>query len=87
MNPHTNQSDEYCIYLRKSRKDLEEEERGAGDTLKRHRDTLLALAAKLKVNVTYIYEEVVSGDTIAERPPDAKSSWTPWSRASGRAFW
>lgn len=68
MNPHTNQSGEYCIYLRKSRKDLEEEERGAGDTLKRHRDTLLALAAKLKVNVTYIYEEVVSGDTIAERP-------------------
>lgn len=60
---------EYCIYLRKSRKDIEEESRGAGDTLKRHRETLLALASRLKINITYIYEEgVISGDTIAERP-------------------
>ena len=59
---------EYCIYLRKSRKDLEVERTGGGDTLARHRETLLALAQRLGVNVTHIYEEVVSGDTIAERP-------------------
>lgn len=65
----TNKSNEYCIYLRKSRKDMEMEVQGAGDTLKRHRETLLALAAKMKINVTYIYEEgVLSGDTISERP-------------------
>lgn len=59
---------EYCIYLRKSRKDLEVERNGGGDTLARHRETLLALARRLGLNVTYIYKEVVSGDTIAERP-------------------
>lgn len=59
---------EYTLYIRKSRKDLELEAGGAGDTLARHRDTLLALARRLHINVTHIYEEVVSGDTIAERP-------------------
>ncbi len=59
---------EYTIYIRKSRKDLELEAGGAGDTLARHRDTLMALARRLHINVTQIYEEVVSGDTIAERP-------------------
>ncbi len=59
---------EYCIYLRKSRKDLELEAGGAGDTLARHRDTLMALAHRLQINITHIYEEVVSGDTITERP-------------------
>lgn len=69
MLSSTNHSNEYCIYLRKSRKDMELEAQGAGDTLKRHRETLLAMAAKMKINVTYIYEEgVLSGDTIAERP-------------------
>lgn len=59
---------EYCIYVRKSRKDLELEAGGAGDTLARHRDTLMSLAHRLQINITHIYEEVVSGDTIAERP-------------------
>lgn len=59
---------EYAIYLRKSRKDLEMEAGGAGDTLLRHRADLMALARRLHINVTQIYEEVVSGDTIAERP-------------------
>lgn len=59
---------EYAIYLRKSRKDLELEASGAEDTLARHRRILLDLARQLGVNVTHIYEEVVSGDTIAERP-------------------
>ena len=59
---------EYCLYLRKSRKDLDLERNGGGDTLARHRETLLRLARKLGLNVTHIYEEVVSGDTIGERP-------------------
>lgn len=59
---------EYVLYLRKSRKDLELEADGAEDTLARHRRALLALARQLGVNITHIYEEVVSGDTIAERP-------------------
>lgn len=59
---------EYTLYLRKSRKDLALEAGGAEDTLARHRRTLLALARQLGVNITHIYEEVVSGDTIAERP-------------------
>lgn len=58
----------YAIYLRKSRKDMQLEQGGAGDTLSRHRETLLALAHRLEISVTRIYEEVVSGDTIAERP-------------------
>lgn len=69
MSFSTNSSNEYCMYLRKSRKDMEMEAQGSGDTLKRHRETLLSLAAKMQINVTYIYEEgVMSGDTIAERP-------------------
>lgn len=58
----------YAIYLRKSRVDLEAEAHGEGDTLARHRKTLLALAAAQQLNVTHIYEEVLSGDTIAARP-------------------
>ena len=40
----------YCIYLRKSRMDLEAEARGEGDTLARHEKILLELAKKLKLN-------------------------------------
>lgn len=61
-------STEYCIYLRKSRADLEAEARGEGDTLARHRRTLTELAAARGLPVGAIYEEVVSGDTIAARP-------------------
>ncbi len=56
------------IYLRKSRLDAEAESRGAGDTLARHEAALLRLAGQLGRNVTEIYREVVSGDTIAARP-------------------
>ncbi len=58
----------YCIYLRKSRKDYEAEEHGEGETLSRHRKILLELAKKLSLNVIQIYEEIVSGETIASRP-------------------
>lgn len=58
----------YCIYLRKSRADEEAELRGEGDTLARHERALLDLAKRQKLNVTAIYREVVSGETISARP-------------------
>ena len=59
---------QYCIYLRKSRSDTEAEERGEGETLVRHEKALCELAEKLQLNVTKIYREIVSGETIAARP-------------------
>lgn len=58
----------YCIYLRKSRADLEAEAHGEGETLSRHRTALTELAKRMKIKVDKIYEEVVSGETIAARP-------------------
>lgn len=61
--------EQYLIYLRKSRKDRDmEEQTGQFDTLDRHRRRLLALAEEKGLTITGIFEEVVSGDTIAERP-------------------
>ena len=60
--------DEYAIYLRKSRADVEAEARGGGETLARHRKALLALADKQGYHIGHIYQEIVSGDTIAARP-------------------
>ena len=59
---------QYCLYLRKSRADAEAEERGEGETLARHERALLELAKRLKLNITQIYREIVSGETIAARP-------------------
>ena len=62
-------AEQYLIYLRKSRKDREQElQTGNHDTLERHRKALLALAKDRKLNVVEVLEEVVSGDTIAARP-------------------
>lgn len=58
----------YIMYLRKSRKDIEAEQHGEGDTLTRHYNMLNALARQRRLNVTVILEEIVSGDTIAARP-------------------
>ncbi|WP_352420775.1 recombinase family protein [Proteiniborus sp.] len=58
----------YCMYLRKSRADLEAETRGEGETLARHKNILFSLSRKMKINITKIYQEVVSGETIASRP-------------------
>ncbi|MBP3703759.1 MAG: recombinase family protein [Lachnospiraceae bacterium] len=60
-------SKDYFIYLRKSRKDIELEQE-LGDTLVRHRNILLELAKKQRLTITAIYEEVVSGESIANRP-------------------
>lgn len=58
----------YCIYLRKSRADYEAEARGEGETLARHRTALVELAQKRNLPIDQIYEEIVSGETIAARP-------------------
>lgn len=62
--------DEYALYLRKSRADLELEALGEGETLARHRERLFALAAKHDIHPGQItvYQEVVSGESIQERP-------------------
>lgn len=57
-----------AMYLRKSRADMEAEARGEGETLSRHKETLLRVAVNRGLTVTDVYSELVSGDTIAERP-------------------
>ena len=59
---------DYCMYLRKSRADLELEARGEMETLARHEKILLDVAKRMKLNVTKIYREIVSGETISARP-------------------
>lgn len=59
---------EYLIYLRKSRADIEAEEKGEGETLARHLKILLELARKMKIKIGKIYHEIVSGESIADRP-------------------
>ncbi|MCD7891559.1 MAG: recombinase family protein [Ruminococcus sp.] len=58
----------YCIYLRKSRSDMEAEAHGEGETLARHEKLLLELAQRGHYTITQIYREIVSGETIAARP-------------------
>ena len=43
--------EQYLIYLRKSRSDLEAEAHGEGETLSRHEHTLLELAKRQHLNV------------------------------------
>lgn len=57
-----------AMYLRKSRADYEAEARGEGETLAKHRETLMAVAKARDLTVTDVFAELVSGDTIAERP-------------------
>lgn len=60
--------DQYAIYLRKSREDVEKEKLGEGETLARHKKILTELAARKGLYVGKIYQEVISGaETIADR--------------------
>lgn len=69
MPPNNQQTaGQYCLYLRKSRADLEMEARGEMETLARHEKILLDLAKRLNLNIGAIYKEIVSGDSIASRP-------------------
>ncbi len=63
-----NKSTQDCMYLRKSRMDMDAELSGASDTLARHERQLHALASRVGANVTWIFREIVSGETIAARP-------------------
>ena len=59
---------QYALYLRKSRADLDAEARGEGETLAKHRAALRAMAERRGLFILKEYAEVVSGDTIAARP-------------------
>ena len=61
------ESDQFCIYLRKSRADAEAEKLGEGETLARHERILTDFAAREGLPVGKIYREIVSGETIAAR--------------------
>lgn len=57
-----------CIYLRKSRADIEAEKEGEYETLHRHKTTLLKVAKDRKLNIIDIKEELVSGEYVEHRP-------------------
>lgn len=57
-----------CIYLRKSRADLEAEARGEGETLAKHKKALLKVAKTQGLNIIKIHEEIVSGESLFHRP-------------------
>ena len=62
--------DRYAMYLRKSRADIEMEALGEGETLAKHKTMLFNLAARhdiLPEQIT-IYQEIVSGESIQDRP-------------------
>ena len=60
----------YAMYLRKSRKDMELEAMGEGETLARHHARLLNLAARHDIHPDQIvvYREMVSADSLDARP-------------------
>ena len=57
-----------AIYLRKSRADLEAEKNGEFETLDRHKSTLLNIAREGNLNIVEIKEELVSGESLVNRP-------------------
>jgi site-specific DNA recombinase len=57
-----------CIYLRKSRADLEAEARGEGETLAKHKKALLKTAKQMELNIVKIREEIASGESLVHRP-------------------
>lgn len=59
---------EYAIYLRKSRADLEAEALGEMETLARHEKILTELAKRQGLKISKIYKEIVSGESIDDRP-------------------
>lgn len=58
----------YDAYLRKSRADMELERIKKFDTLKQHEDFLKKRAKELGIKIRNIYREVVSGESIQDRP-------------------
>lgn len=60
--------EQYIEYLRKSQMDRDFADLSVEETLKRHRDILDEFVRREKLNVTVILEEVVSGESLSERP-------------------
>lgn len=58
----------YAMYLRKSRADIEAEALGELETLARHERILTELAKRQGLNVVAKYKEIVSGESIQDRP-------------------
>lgn len=58
----------YAIYLRKSREDVEAERHGKFETLAKHEQKLTELAASRGYEVSDIYRELASGDSLSQRP-------------------
>lgn len=58
----------YFAYLRKSREDRDAEQNGAEDTLARHEYILRGFAERGNIQISRWYKEVVSGETISDRP-------------------
>ena len=65
---NTNDLEPACFYLRKSREDQEAEARGEGETLAKHKKALFRLAKEYGVNITKVFEEIVSGESLIHRP-------------------
>lgn len=63
-------SEKYAKYLRKSRKDLEAESHGSGETLSKHNLILTNLCKSMNIREEQvdIFKEIVSGDSISSRP-------------------
>lgn len=68
MNRILNPQGTYYAYLRKSRADRDAEAHGEGETLLRHEKILRALAERLGITISGFYREIVSGETIQDRP-------------------
>ena len=69
MELNTNNNMEYyCAYLRKSRKDMDAEAHGQGETLEKHEKRLKEFASSNGIKISKFYKEVVSGETISARP-------------------
>lgn len=60
--------DRIGMYLRKSRADIEAEERGEGETLAKHKKALFKLAREKNLNIIKVREEIVSGESLIHRP-------------------
>ena len=58
----------YAMYLRKSQKDMELESYGEMETLAKHERLLTDLALKQGLKVVKVYKEIVSGESIDDRP-------------------
>ena len=58
----------YCMYLRKSRADRDSQLYDEQEILARHEMILKETAEKMGICIGKIYTEIVSGETIADRP-------------------